>query len=197
MKNATKAVIAGVAGIALLTGGAGSLAYWNDTKAGGTLAIQSGTLNLGTIADGTWTLTQNSSDLPTNTTASTSTTYVATGVGATPIVPGDTLSQTVQLPITITGTHNKARVTVTGASVAASSGAADVALAAALKPTIASIGSGTTSTLVTASGNVPVVVSIVFPWKGVSTDLDNATKLGNVTYTLTYTVTQVPFTATS
>jgi alternate signal-mediated exported protein len=185
MKNATKAVIAGVAGLALLTGGAGSLAYWNDTKAGSSVTIQSGTLSLGTIADGSWTLQQNSSDLPNGTTASGTTPYVG---GTTLIVPGDTLTQTVSVPVTITGTDNKARITVSGAT-----SGTGTALAAVLTPTISVAGGGTTA-LVTTSGNVSVKVTITFPW---GTAVDNTTKLQTTAYQLTYTVQQIPFTATS
>lgn len=46
MRTSVKAALAGVAGAGLLLGGAGSLAFWNDTQTedGGT--IESGTLNL-------------------------------------------------------------------------------------------------------------------------------------------------------
>ncbi|MDO3394237.1 alternate-type signal peptide domain-containing protein [Nocardioides sp. SOB44] len=46
MRTSPKAALAGVAGAGLLLGGAGSLAFWNDTQTedGGT--IESGTLNL-------------------------------------------------------------------------------------------------------------------------------------------------------
>lgn len=46
MRTSVKAALAGVAGVGLLLGGAGSLAFWNDTETqdGGT--IQAGTLNL-------------------------------------------------------------------------------------------------------------------------------------------------------
>jgi len=192
MKNATKAVIAGVAGLALLTGGAGSLAYWTDTKNGSATSIQSGTLTLGSISDGSWTLQQNASDLPDDTTASGTTPYVA---GTTLIVPGDTLSQTVQVPVTVTGTDNRARIAVSG--IVAGTG---TDLGSALTPTIASVnGTAGTSALITTTGDVAVVVTITFPWTGTGANapVDNLTKAETVTYTLSYTVTQVPSTTTS
>ncbi|NYD56827.1 alternate signal-mediated exported protein [Nocardioides marinisabuli] len=46
MRTSLKAALAGVAGAGLLLGGAGSLAFWNDTQTENGGTIESGTLNL-------------------------------------------------------------------------------------------------------------------------------------------------------
>lgn len=46
MNKLTKAAIAGAAGIALLLGGAGSLAYWNDSADVTSTSINSGSLSV-------------------------------------------------------------------------------------------------------------------------------------------------------
>ncbi|MEO7348933.1 MAG: alternate-type signal peptide domain-containing protein [Terrimesophilobacter sp.] len=80
MNKLTKAAIAGAAGIALLLGGAGSLAYWNDSAAVSGSTISSGTLAID--LDGTATKT-----------------YTGTNDAVSLIVPGD--SVTIEQMITI------------------------------------------------------------------------------------------------
>ncbi len=55
MNKLTKAGIATAAGIALLMGGAGTLAYWNDSVGLAGDAIQTGHLVLSSNEDGAWT----------------------------------------------------------------------------------------------------------------------------------------------
>jgi alternate signal-mediated exported protein len=185
MKSATKAVIAGVAGIALLAGGAGSLAFWTDTKPGTAVTINSGDLSLGNIADGAtgWSLAQ--SDAPGT---------AAAGVPFTNqlIVPGDVLSKTVQVPVVLTGTDNKATLSV--GAVKAGTG---TDLVSALNASIVSVNgtAGATSVTLTPAqvaalpgGTVPVVFSITFPW----TTGNAVAKAQQATYTASYTLTQVP-----
>ena len=50
MKKSTKALIAGGIGVALLVGGAGTVAFWTDEADGGDGVITAGTLDLGTPA---------------------------------------------------------------------------------------------------------------------------------------------------
>jgi alternate signal-mediated exported protein len=190
MKSATKAVIAGVAGIALLAGGAGSLAFWTDTKPGTSVVINSGDLSLGTITDGTgWMLSQAAGDLPAGTTATTPVAYTSQL-----IVPGDVLTKTVNIPVTLTGTNNKATLAVTKAVTGSGSD-----LVATLQPSIVSVNgvNGATSatltpTQVTAlSGVVPVVYSITFPW---TTSTGAIAKAQQASFQASYTLTQVPAT---
>lgn len=88
MKKSTKGAVAATAAAALLLGGAGTLAYWNDsaTVPGGT--IQSGRLELGAADCGTgWWLDD----------GSTYTTQL--------LVPGDTLSKLCTIDLVATGEH--------------------------------------------------------------------------------------------
>jgi alternate signal-mediated exported protein len=191
MKTVTKAAIAGVAGVALLLGGAGTLAFWTDTQEGSEVTIATGNLDLGTPADGTgWALQQNASDLPADTAEAASVPYVAQL-----LVPGDTLTKTVNIPVVLTGENNRARLDVTSANAA---GALDSSLSAEIL-TINGVAVTTpadgvaTVTLTTAQvaaltgGNVPVTYRVAFDWTA-----DNTTKLATTTFQAEYTLTQVP-----
>ncbi len=93
MRTSVKAALAGVAGAALLLGGAGSLAYWDDkeTEAGGT--IESGTLNLldqkcsGWVVDGSLSDPKKTEDL----------------LGEFLVVPGTKLAKTCTFDIKVEG----------------------------------------------------------------------------------------------
>jgi len=54
MNSFVKGGIAAAAGLALLLGGAGSLAYWSDTESLNAGTVNSGTLTLDSNADGAW-----------------------------------------------------------------------------------------------------------------------------------------------
>ena len=181
MRSVTKAVIAGAAGLALLAGGAGSLAYWTDTKAGTSVVISSGSLSLGTIADGTgWKIQQSAAGVsPAQATA------VDYTPGTTLVVPGDVLTKTVQVPVNISGLNNKATLHVTGAIPSA-----DIP-AGSMVATITSIdgvsGSGDVTLTSADNGTIPVVFTITIPW----TD-DNTTQSLSTSFQATYTLTQIP-----
>ena len=180
MRSVTKAVIAGAAGIALLAGGAGSLAYWTDTKTGSSVVIQSGDLSLGTISDGTgWTITQNASGV-----SPAQTTGVAYVPGTTLVVPGDVLTKTIQVPVSISGLNNKATLVVASVPPTTTTN-----LGTAIVPAIVSVNgvTGASATLTSANnGNVAVVVSVTVPWTA-----DNTTKLNTTNFQASYTLTQV------
>lgn len=95
MNKTTKGALATSAAAVLLLGGAGTLAYWNDsaTVPGGT--VQSGTLELGTpdCGDGWWL-----DD------GSTYTTQL--------LVPGDTLTKLCTIDLVATGAHLGADLTL-------------------------------------------------------------------------------------
>jgi len=179
MRSVTKAVIAGAAGIALLAGGAGSLAFWTDTKAGSPVVISSGDLSLGTITDASgWTIQQSAAGVPTPQTASVP--YVP---GTTLVVPGDVLTKTVAVPVSISGADNKATLTVTNATAPSN------ALATQLTSAVTSVNgvAGGTATLTAANnGTVNVVFTVTIPWTA-----DNTTKSLSTTFTANYTLTQV------
>lgn len=88
MNKLTKASIAGAAGIALLLGGAGTLALWNDSASLTADSISSGTLTISDSA-GTWDV--NAPDL---------------------WVPGDSFTYTGTLAISATGDNLEATLTV-------------------------------------------------------------------------------------
>ncbi|PZF58163.1 alternate-type signal peptide domain-containing protein [Curtobacterium sp. MCSS17_008] len=64
MQKIVTGTIAGAAGIALLLGGAGSFALWNDTASVPPATVDSGTLTLSANPDGVWTdITNGRSDV--------------------------------------------------------------------------------------------------------------------------------------
>jgi alternate signal-mediated exported protein len=178
MRSVTKAVIAGAAGVVLLAGGAGSLAFWTDTNTGSSVTIASGNLSLGTITDSSgWTIEQDAADVPDAQTAA-----VAYVPGTTLVVPGDVLSKTVDVPVNITGLNNKATLTVNGVTP-------DDALASALTADVVSVNgvAGGAATLTSAdSGTVAVVFSVTIPWTA-----DETTESLSTDFQATYTLTQV------
>jgi len=192
MKTVTKAAIAGVAGVTLLLGGAGTLAFWTDTQAGSEVTIATGNLDLGIPADGEgWELRQNAADLlPANQIEAASVPYIAQL-----LVPGDTLTKMVQVPVVLTGENNRARLDITAANA---EGALDDALSAEILTingtAVTTPADGSASvTLTTAQvaaltgGTVPVTYRVAFDWTA-----DNTTKLATTTFQAQYTLTQVP-----
>ncbi|MDQ1547213.1 MAG: hypothetical protein QOH69_2117 [Actinomycetota bacterium] len=180
MRSATKTLIAGAAGIALLAGGAGSLAYWTDTKTGTSVTIASGDLSLGSISDSTgWTIQQSAVGVPVPQTG-TAAAYVP---GTTLVVPGDVLTKTIAVPVNITGLDNKATLVVTGAT--SGSGALATALTAVVT-SVNGVAGGTAPLTAANNGTVNVIFTVTIPWTA-----DNTTKLGTTSFTATYTLTQV------
>lgn len=99
MKNMIKgAVVAGV-GVALLLGGGGTLAVWNAQVESNAGTIASGDLNLQAQNAGTWT-SNVSGDI--------------TNIASYKVVPGETLTYTQPLGITLEGDNLKATLKLTG-----------------------------------------------------------------------------------
>ncbi|MGW9402452.1 alternate-type signal peptide domain-containing protein [Arthrobacter sp. NPDC055585] len=94
-----KGALATGVGVALLLGGGGTLAVWNDTANAQAGTIAAGTLDLKEPAKGTWT--SNISG-----TVVDITTYK--------IVPGETLTYTQQLDVTLVGDQMKATLGIDG-----------------------------------------------------------------------------------
>jgi alternate signal-mediated exported protein len=179
MRNVTKAVIAGVAGVALLAGGAGSLAFWTDTKTGSSIAIASGDLSLGTIADSTgWTIQQNAAGVPVPQTSA-----VAYVPGTTLVVPGDVLSKTVAVPVNISGLDNKATLVVTGATTTSNALSSQLT---AVVTSVNGVAGGTASLTAADDGTVNVVFTVTIPWS-----TDNTARVLTTNFQATYTLTQV------
>ena len=135
MNKLTKAAIAGGVGIALLLGGAGTLATWNssNTISGGT--IVAGNLLVGTPATGSWSVSHTTGILTTITPLSlTNGTFTVTNGGsAYTASPGDQLTYKTTVPLTVTGTNLSATLALTQQAITATSTAtADTQLAADL-----------------------------------------------------------------
>ncbi|GAB2769163.1 hypothetical protein GCM10027020_22860 [Nocardioides salsibiostraticola] len=106
MKNSIKGAIAAGGAAVILLGGAGSLAYWNDTEGidGGT--ISSGNLKIDSedCLDADWTVTNNL-EKPDG---------ALFVIDAEEIVPGDVLTKTCTIDIVAVGTNLRAILDVTG-----------------------------------------------------------------------------------
>lgn len=143
MNKLVKGSIAGAAGIILLMGGAGSLAYWNDSAAAGPAGgttISAGTLTVTAVNAGSWTKGfYNASNVLVGSVAAVPT------LSSVRIVPGNRLVYTQAFNVVGIGddlyfTIGSTAGSVTGATAAA----ADVALAAQVNA------SGTTAFAVSA-----------------------------------------------
>jgi alternate signal-mediated exported protein len=130
MNKLVKGSIAGAAGIILLMGGAGSLAYWNDSaNAGpgaGSNSITAGTLTITAANAGTWTKGFY------NAAGTVVTAPAAVGsLAAVRVVPGNRLVYTQNFNLVATGDDLYFTIGSTAGAVSgATAGAADVALAA-------------------------------------------------------------------
>ena len=118
MNKLTKAAIAGGVGIALLLGGAGTLATWNSSSniSGGT--IVAGNLVVGTPAVGSWTVAH----LVTGSTTIYST-AVTTTLAAFRASPGDKLIYTTTVPLIVNGTNLVATLGLTPGAIAGTTSA--------------------------------------------------------------------------
>ena len=173
MNKLTKATIAGAVGVALLLGGAGSFATWNSSSniSGG--SIVSGNLVVGAPAAGSWSvahLTAGSSTLYGASALTTLATYKAS--------PGDKLTYTALVPITVSGTNLVATLSLAPGAIAATTpvSTANTALASylSLNTVVAMSGTGIT-------GTAPSYVI-----NGGPTGTNNATVNATVTATITF-----------
>jgi alternate signal-mediated exported protein len=154
MNKLVKGSIAGAAGIILLMGGAGSLAYWNDSaNAGpgaGSNSITAGTLTISAVNAGAWTKGFY------NAAGTVVTAPAAVGsLAAVRVVPGNRLVYTQSFNLIATGDDLYFTIGSTaGAVTAATAGAADVALAAQINAsgtTAFSVSSVTGGTVIPAT----------------------------------------------
>ncbi|MDY7541682.1 MULTISPECIES: alternate-type signal peptide domain-containing protein [unclassified Cryobacterium] len=156
MNKLLKGSIAGAVGVALLLGGAGTFASWNNSAIVGSAgAIKAGTL---TVTD------------PAPTTAGV---WRNGPLASSPIigtianfrtVPGDTLTYTKNMTVTATGDNLKASLALDPTTIVASSGStpADVALAGFLASgaAITATGTGVNPALDSSNVVIPGVYSI-------------------------------------
>lgn len=196
MKNVTKAAIAGGVGVALLLGGASTIAFWTDEADGGSGIITAGTLEIGDVTGGGWQIVHEGDGTGEPTEA------VEFDPESDRIVPGDVLTYTQSIPVELQGENIAAvfdgTIEVTPTDSADSS---DTALADAIGDVAdlaASELTGATGDLTLdgetltgeGTGTVEVTTSITFPW-GEAAEA-NAAKLGSLNFAVDYTLTQAP-----
>lgn len=196
MNKLLKGSIAGAAGIALLLGGAGTFAFWNDSVAIDSAVVTAGTLKVTPTTAGAWSYSQGGADIAISDLANFA------------IVPGTVLKYTRTMTIGATGQGMVASLALTGGSIAANSAAAaDVALAAELTKTaqlavtgtgIVGTSPGTSFTVTPGNGAVSaaatVTVTLSFPNKATAQNGAQAgkVKLDALAVTLTQTTPAVP-----
>lgn len=142
MNKLTKAAIAGAAGIALLLGGAGSLALWNATDSVDAGSINTGTLEL-SAPDGTW----NSAPLK--------------------WVPGDSYVYSTTATVTAVGDHIKGTLsvdpaTITGDATLIADLDVTLAVTGGLPAGVTDNGDGTYDFVVAGTYVLPVTVTVEF-----------------------------------
>lgn len=196
MKNSTKALIAGGVGAALLLGGAGTIAYWTDEADGGDGTITAGSLEIGTVIGGGWQISHQGDG------TGTPTDPVDFDPVTDQIVPGDLLSYTQSIPVTLVGENIAA--TFDGVIDVSATGTEpeNEALAAAIVgEDLATTGlTGATGELTLdpdtdvltgeGDGTVDVTTTITFPW-GDAGEF-NPAQLGSLDFSVDYTLTQTP-----
>ena len=173
MKNSTliKGTAAIAVGAALLLGGGGTLANWNaaDTATPGT--IIAGDMNV-VAGTGVW---KDGNDKPVD-------------ISTYRVVPGDRLTYTQDLTVTLVGDKLAANVTL--ANIPTSTFSSDNVIVSPLKlsNTNGDVTSTTVLKPVTGSATQTVTATTVFEFKGSTAGRNDVTKdykLGNVSYTVT------------
>jgi alternate signal-mediated exported protein len=166
MKNSAliKGTAAIAVGAALLLGGGGTLASWNASASGTPGTVVAGDLNV-VAATGVWT-DRNGAPV-------TISTYK--------VVPGDKLTYTQDLHVTLTGDKMAANVAATGAGAVNGFTAANVTVTAP----VLTVGDTAVSNPLTTSGTV--TATITFEFKSGTTGRSDVTKsynFGSVAFTL-------------
>lgn len=174
MNKLTKGAIAAAAGVALLLGGGGTLAYWNASTSVGAGTIQSGNLAVATSGTGSWEDANGAIDLGT---------FFA--------VPGDVL--TFEQDLTITASGDNLLFTV-GIADGAFTGDADLiaeltadADITVSGPNLTDLGGGKYAVANAGTTTATVTVTVDWPF-GAAVDNDSKSKsvsLSNAVVTLT------------
>jgi alternate signal-mediated exported protein len=207
MNKLVKGAVAGAAGIILLMGGAGSLAYWNDSvnagPAAGSNTITAGTLTITAPSAGSWTKA-----LFDGSNVQKVAPAAVANLSAVRVVPGNRLVYTQSFNVVGTGDDLFFTISKTNGSVnPASAGTADTALAAAINGSgsssfaVSSVTGGTvaptgvTSGVYKVTSNAGTPATITVTWTidiPFGSAVDNSTKGGVVTLTQgAITLTQV------
>ena len=146
MNKMTKGVIATGVGIVLLVGGGGTLATWNQAQSASMGKVVAGDLNLVPASSGVWT---NASGTVVN-------------VANYKVVPGDTLTYSQPLNVTLVGDLMVARLAVTGASAADGFGANATVSATTLTKSDSKVVAATTDLHPADSGVVTASTTFTF-----------------------------------
>ncbi|MCQ1954403.1 alternate-type signal peptide domain-containing protein [Arthrobacter sp. zg-Y238] len=103
MNKMAKGALAIGIGSALLLGGGGTLAVWNDTETSASGTITAGDLNLANTTDGAgkWTNAKNEE----------------VNINTYKVVPGDVLTYTQKMQMTLAGETMQAKLTMTGGNI--------------------------------------------------------------------------------
>lgn len=166
MNKLIKGSVAAAAGIALLMGGAGSLALWND----------SATVNAGTVSSGTLAITGSTGGAWSPTIAK--------------IVPGDTVTYTKQLTVSATGDNLKATVTSNIASITNNITGSTATSTFVVKTSPGGVVVTPTAGVYTLNGTYTVDVTVTVAFSASTTGLTGQNASVNLS-TLAVTVTQV------
>ncbi|MCU1425251.1 MAG: alternate-type signal peptide protein [Microbacteriaceae bacterium] len=184
MNKLIKGSIAGAAGIALLLGGAGTLAFWNDDAIITGATITAGDLDVAPVAS------------PAAGDGWKRGTTVIPNITGYKIVPGDVLTYTQSFDVTATGDNLKATAALSPTAITAATPgkAADDALATLLKSSAGfTVGGAATTVVAPKVGKQTIVVTTTITFPSATAAVDNAAKLGavnlaNFTVALTQTV---------
>lgn len=158
MNKLAKGAIAGAAGIALLLGGAGTFALWNDSASVNGSSVTAGTLAFASnTTAGSWS----------NATATTP--VPITDISTFRIVPGNTLKYTKALTVNATGNDLKGQLQLDAASITGTlaSYVTTTLDATSTGATLTSAGAGTNTWNFVPNGagtfTVNVVITVTLP----------------------------------
>ena len=171
MKNSTllKGTAAIAVGAALLLGGGGTLANWNDSVSASPGTITAGTLDVAKTAAGEW------KDRANNT---------ITDISSYRVVPGDKLTFTQDVDVTLTGDKMAASITAVGTGEANGFTSNNVSITG---PSL-TVGGTAIANNLTQSANVQkVTATITFEFlSGTSgqSDVNKTYNFGNIGFTL-------------
>lgn len=111
MNKITKGVIAGAAGVLLLSGGAGTFAAWNNSVSLGSGSVNTGTLKVTATGSGSWTDTTVTSTHPTATTIPNISNFL--------LVPGDSVEYKTTISVSASGDHLEGTLGFTNPTITA------------------------------------------------------------------------------
>jgi alternate signal-mediated exported protein len=186
MNKLTSGAIVGTLGIALLLGGAGTFATWNQSTTANAGTVASGTLTIANSSTASWK--NISADAPAGGTA-------IANIASYKIVPGDTLEMTQTFTVAASGDNLKATLNYSPDSIVATTDA-DKALKTAATYAFTATGGGLTTDATTkvvtvastdAGVNTVTVKLVVALPKGVSgvTAQGGSLNLSAVSFSLT------------